>query len=244
MLLPATAATPDATARLLARSPNRRRPVVMHHRWEDLLFLHWQVDPAEIQKTLPPELTVDTFNGEAYVGITPFFMRNVRLTGTPALPWFSFFLELNVRTYVLIKPVLPVCGFTRLIVIASGPLSARACLAGCHIISPKCTQNLPNGSTIPVADAELRKPHGFAIARREQIVRQQRTLSNFFSSNVITCSPIGAQRALCCAAKSHMYRTNSAMLSLPSFPRYRQKLTSWAKSLARPITPAWSMVLM
>jgi uncharacterized protein YqjF (DUF2071 family) len=100
MLLPATGASPNATARLLARSPNRRRPVVMHHRWEDLLFLHWQVQAAQIQRTLPPGLTVDTFNGEAYVGITPFFMRNVRLTGTPALPWFSFFLELNVRTYV------------------------------------------------------------------------------------------------------------------------------------------------
>jgi uncharacterized protein YqjF (DUF2071 family) len=100
MLLPRTVATPDTAARLLARSPNRRGPVVMRQRWQHLLFLHWHVQPRRIQRTLPPGLTVDTFNGEAYVGITPFFMRNVRLTGTPALPWFSFFLELNVRTYV------------------------------------------------------------------------------------------------------------------------------------------------
>ena len=91
---------PDAGARLLARSPNGRRPIIMHQRWEDLLFLHWRISPQRIQNTLPPGLGVDTFGGEAYLGVVPFFMRNVRVVGTPALPWFSFFQELNVRTYV------------------------------------------------------------------------------------------------------------------------------------------------
>ncbi|HYY14364.1 MAG TPA: DUF2071 domain-containing protein [Chthoniobacterales bacterium] len=72
----------------------------MHQRWENLLFLHWRVPQDRIQETLPPGLTVDTFNGDAYLGVVPFFMRNVRLIGTPALPWWSFFQELNVRTYV------------------------------------------------------------------------------------------------------------------------------------------------
>lgn len=72
----------------------------MHHRWERLLFLHWRIPPARIQATLPAGLTVDTFAGEAYLGIVPFFMRRVRLVGTPHLPWFSGFQELNVRTYV------------------------------------------------------------------------------------------------------------------------------------------------
>src|SRR6185369_6820366 len=31
---------------------------------------------------------------------TPFFMLNVRPVGLPAVPWLSFFQELNVRTYV------------------------------------------------------------------------------------------------------------------------------------------------
>jgi uncharacterized protein len=94
-----TTTTPDVSARLAARSPNGRRPPVMHHRWESLLFLHWRCPPSQIQKTLPPGLTIDTFEGDAFIGITPFFMSNVRVVGLPALPWLSFFQELNVRTY-------------------------------------------------------------------------------------------------------------------------------------------------
>src|SRR5437868_7771671 len=93
-------ALPDTAARLAAREPDGKRPQVMHHRWESLLILHWQVPPGRIQETLPDGLTVDTFEGEAFVGITPFFMRNVRPVGLPAVPWLSEFQELNVRTYV------------------------------------------------------------------------------------------------------------------------------------------------
>src|SRR4051812_14045967 len=98
---------PDAAARLAARTPDGERPVVMHHRWEALLFLHWLVSPAEIQRTLPPGLTVDTFEGQAYVAISPFFMRKVRPVGVPPLPWLSEFQELNVRTYVFDKRGVP-----------------------------------------------------------------------------------------------------------------------------------------
>ena len=72
----------------------------MRQRWADLLFLHWAWDAAEIQKTLPTGLTVDVFQGKAWVGLVPFFMEAVRPTGLPAVPGISNFLELNVRTYV------------------------------------------------------------------------------------------------------------------------------------------------
>jgi uncharacterized protein YqjF (DUF2071 family) len=72
----------------------------MSQRWESLLFLHWEADPEMIQATLPPGLSVDTFRERAYVGIVPFFMRHIRPVGCPALPWISYFQELNVRTYV------------------------------------------------------------------------------------------------------------------------------------------------
>jgi uncharacterized protein len=70
-------------------------------RWEKLLFLHWRRVPSEIQSRLPAGLQVDTFQGEAWLGIVPFFMRRVRPTGLPTVPWLSDFLELNVRTYVV-----------------------------------------------------------------------------------------------------------------------------------------------
>lgn len=89
----------DPAARLAAREPGGRRPV-MYQRWESLLFLHWRLPVARVQATLPPELTVDTFDGDAFIGVVPFFMRNVRPAGLLALPRISNFLELNVRTYV------------------------------------------------------------------------------------------------------------------------------------------------
>jgi uncharacterized protein len=81
----------------------RERPAhrqVMHQRWEDLLFLHWRWDADVIQRTLPPGLHVDTHEGEAWIGLVPFFMRGIRPVGFPAVPWISNFLEMNLRTYV------------------------------------------------------------------------------------------------------------------------------------------------
>jgi len=75
-------------------------PVVMRQKWRDLLFLHWSFDADVVQRTLPPGLFVDCWQGKAWVGIVPFFMCGVRPAGLPAVPWLSDFLELNVRTYV------------------------------------------------------------------------------------------------------------------------------------------------
>ncbi len=73
---------------------------VGRQRWNHLLFAHWSVDARTVQATLPPGLTVDTFDGIAYLGIVPFFMERVRPAWLPPLPGISWFLELNVRTYV------------------------------------------------------------------------------------------------------------------------------------------------
>lgn len=72
----------------------------MRQRWEHLLFLHWAWSAAEVQRTLPRGLTVDTFDGRAWLGVVPFFMRGVRPVGLPPIAPLSNFLELNVRTYV------------------------------------------------------------------------------------------------------------------------------------------------
>lgn len=74
---------------------------IMKQSWRDLLFLHWHYPRETIQATLPRGLTVDTFEGRAWVGVVPFFMRDVHPRFVPAVPFLSNFLELNVRTYVL-----------------------------------------------------------------------------------------------------------------------------------------------
>lgn len=94
----------------LQRLAPRNRPdgiPVLHMRWDSLLFLHWRVDPAELQKTLPDGLTVDTWEGNGWVGIVPFLMRRVHPAGLPCVPWLSDFLEFNVRTYVFDRRGMP-----------------------------------------------------------------------------------------------------------------------------------------
>jgi uncharacterized protein len=72
----------------------------MRQRWRELLFLHWEVEPAALQALLPPGLTLDTFEGRAYIGLVPFTMRDVRPVWSPPVPCLSHFHETNVRTYV------------------------------------------------------------------------------------------------------------------------------------------------
>src|SRR5947199_10426306 len=76
------------------------QPALMRQDWHHLLFLHWEIPPQELQALVPPELTIDTFEGKAYVGLIPFTLSNVRPVLTPPIPWLSKFHEVNVRTYV------------------------------------------------------------------------------------------------------------------------------------------------
>ena len=71
-----------------------------YQRWANLTFLHWRVPAELIQHQLPSGLTVDTYAGEAWLGVVPFAMERVRPWWSPAVPGISWFLETNVRTYV------------------------------------------------------------------------------------------------------------------------------------------------
>jgi uncharacterized protein len=91
---------PTKAKRIELRQIPDNEIVVMKHKWRDLLFLHWTFDPIKIQATLPEGLYVDTFDGKAYIGLTPFFLFDVRPVFFPSIPFLSDFLEVNVRTYV------------------------------------------------------------------------------------------------------------------------------------------------
>jgi uncharacterized protein YqjF (DUF2071 family) len=87
------------TTQLLGTCPFTVDRPIMRHRWERLTFLHWPFDPADVQRLLPAGLTAETFDGAAWVGLVPFFMR-VATPGGRRVPWVSNFCETNVRTYV------------------------------------------------------------------------------------------------------------------------------------------------
>lgn len=86
--------------RLALRERPRDEGPVMYQKWDDLLFLHWQFEIEEIQRTLPPGLYVDTYEGRAYIGLVPFYMNRIRPRFCPPVPGISYFLEINMRTYV------------------------------------------------------------------------------------------------------------------------------------------------
>ena len=71
-----------------------------YQQWINLSFLHWKVHPAVLRPLIPELLQIDTFDGDAWVGLVPFTMRGVRPWWSPAMPWLSAFHETNVRTYV------------------------------------------------------------------------------------------------------------------------------------------------
>jgi len=81
--------------------PDPVRGAVMRQEWRNLAYVHWRYDPAVVQALLPPELTVDTYDGSAWVGLIPFSMRGIGLPHGPAVPYLGSFPEINVRTYVI-----------------------------------------------------------------------------------------------------------------------------------------------
>ena len=63
--------------------PHRVRRPVMLQDWRDAAFLHWPVDPADVQRLLPDGLTVDTFDGSGWVGLIAFDMVGIRFANHP-----------------------------------------------------------------------------------------------------------------------------------------------------------------
>lgn len=72
----------------------------MWQSWSDLTFLHWRYPVEVVQSHVPPELQVESFDGSAWIGITPFLLRRLHPPILPPVPWISTFPETNCRTYV------------------------------------------------------------------------------------------------------------------------------------------------
>lgn len=75
----------------------------MAQEWCDLLFAHWPLPVETIRVLVPPQLSLDIWEGQAWIGVVPFRMQGVRPRFVAAMPWLSAFPELNVRTYVTVR---------------------------------------------------------------------------------------------------------------------------------------------
>ena len=77
-----------------------KKPWINTQQWEDVLFLHWPVQPQELQKLIPEELELEQYENKAWLSFVLFKVKGNRLRFTPCFPGVSSFLQLNVRTYV------------------------------------------------------------------------------------------------------------------------------------------------
>lgn len=69
--------------------------------WRHVLFANWPVEPEVVRPHVPDAMTLDTFDGEAWLSVVPFTNEDVRP------PWFPEGVgvrlpELNLRTYVVV----------------------------------------------------------------------------------------------------------------------------------------------
>jgi uncharacterized protein len=79
------------------------RPWIMGQTWERLLFAHWRIDEARLRPFVPPQIPIDTFDGSAWLAVTPFVVGGMRLRLLPPLSGTKRFPEINVRTYATIQ---------------------------------------------------------------------------------------------------------------------------------------------
>jgi uncharacterized protein YqjF (DUF2071 family) len=93
MVLPVDPITHDAPA-LSGRT-------VASQRWSDLVFLHWRAEPELVAPLLPRGLKPDVFDGTTWVGLIPFVLDRATVLGSPPVPYFGSFVEVNVRLYAV-----------------------------------------------------------------------------------------------------------------------------------------------
>jgi uncharacterized protein YqjF (DUF2071 family) len=74
-------------------------PWIQAQTWDTLLFAHWRVPEESLRAIVPEQIPIDTFDGSAWLGITPFRITGFRLRGMLPVPVISSFPEINVRTY-------------------------------------------------------------------------------------------------------------------------------------------------
>jgi uncharacterized protein YqjF (DUF2071 family) len=68
-------------------------------RWESLVMLSWEVDPALLQRRVPRGTQLDLWEGKAFVSAVGFWFAGTRLLGVP-IPFHQSFEEVNLRFYV------------------------------------------------------------------------------------------------------------------------------------------------
>ena len=96
----------DRTGAAKERLLSRPGEPLFYANWDDVLFIHYEIEPDELERCIPYPL--DLYHGRAFVSLVAFTMRGMRprLAGTLGAALFKPLAShyfLNVRTYVSLK---------------------------------------------------------------------------------------------------------------------------------------------
>lgn len=126
--------------------------------WDQLTMIHWRYPVEDVQRLIPDRLTVETFDGSAWVGLIPFRMR-IDLPVLPDMPSILHFPETNVRTYVTDRRGRPGVWFFSLE--ASSPLA---------VMTARTTYRVP----YYWADMSIEQPEGAEGDEERYLYRSKR----------------------------------------------------------------------
>lgn len=71
-----------------------------YQEWNNVVFLHWQVDLQALQSIVPNDFEIDLYEGKPWVSLVAFTMEKIRPKYIPPFSPISNFDEINIRTYV------------------------------------------------------------------------------------------------------------------------------------------------
>ncbi len=63
--------------------------------------MHWRIPAERVAPLLPAGLRPDVHDGSSWVGLIPFVLDRATIFGSPPIPWFGDFVEINVRLYAV-----------------------------------------------------------------------------------------------------------------------------------------------
>lgn len=81
--------------------PLPKVPWVLFQSWRHNVFQHWVIDPHKIRPLLPKGLTLDTYEGNAWLSVVLLEVTKAHPRWLPPLPMIFNCLQINIRTYVL-----------------------------------------------------------------------------------------------------------------------------------------------
>ncbi|MBL0012307.1 MAG: DUF2071 domain-containing protein [Flavobacterium sp.] len=73
--------------------------VFLKANWENIIMVNYEIEPEILLPYLPNGVTLDLYDGKAYVSLVGFMFKNTKIFGVP-IPYLGTFEEINLRFYV------------------------------------------------------------------------------------------------------------------------------------------------